>query len=73
MKLTIELPDKLDAALKAQASVNGISEAGFARKVLEQILEPALTPAPEEKAISGQSQPRRPLSLRIREIWAGHA
>jgi plasmid stability protein len=69
MTLTIELPDKLDAALKAQASANGVSEAGFARKVLEQFLESALTPAPEEKAISGESQPRRPLSARIREIW----
>jgi plasmid stability protein len=70
MTLTIELPDKLDAALKARASASGTSEAGFASKVLEQFLEPALTPAPEEKAISGESEPRRPLSARIREIWA---
>ena len=70
MTLTIELSDNLDAALKAQARAKGISEAGFAREVLEQFLEPALTPAPEGKAISAQSQPRRPLSARIREIWA---
>jgi plasmid stability protein len=70
MTLTIELPDNLSAALKAQASANGISEADFARKVLEQFLKPALTPAADEKVISGESKPRRPLCARIREIWA---
>jgi hypothetical protein len=69
MTLTIDLPDNLDAVLKAQAHANGISEASFARKVLEQFLDPALTPVPEEKTIFAQSQPR-PLSARIREIWA---
>ncbi len=46
MTLNIELPDQLDAALKAEARAQGISEAGFVRQVLERIL----IPGGEEKA-----------------------
>lgn len=53
MTLTINLPDKLDAALKAQARAKGVSEAGFVQQVLEQ----ALTPA----AISNASTPELPV------------
>ena len=41
MTLTIEIPDKLDAALRAQARAKGVSEAGFVRQVLEEVLIPA--------------------------------
>lgn len=45
--LTIELPDNLNAALKAQARAKGVSEAGLVQQVLEQALIPAtLTNAP---------------------------
>ncbi len=40
MTLNIELPDNLEAALKAQARAKGVSEAGFVRQVLEQLLIP---------------------------------
>jgi len=70
MTLTISLPDNLDAALKAQARETGVSEAGFIQRVLEQMLDPSLTPIEEQAPISGQKQPARPLSARIREIWA---
>jgi plasmid stability protein len=36
--LTIELPDDLEAALKAQAQAEGVSAAGYARRVLEEAL-----------------------------------
>jgi plasmid stability protein len=36
MIVTIELPDELGAALKAQAQAQGVSLAGFTRHVLEQ-------------------------------------
>jgi hypothetical protein len=45
MTLNIELPDDLGAALKSLARAKGISEAGFVRQVLEQVL----TPTVEEK------------------------
>lgn len=40
MTLTIELPEKLDAALQMQARAKGVSAAGFVRQVLEQVLAP---------------------------------
>jgi plasmid stability protein len=36
--LTIELPDNLEAALKAQAAAHGVSEAGYVRSILEHDL-----------------------------------
>jgi len=56
MTLTIELPDERRALLAAQAQAQGVSAEQYARQLLEQ----ALT-APTVK---------RPLSARIREIWA---
>ena len=74
MTLTIELSDNLDAALQAQARAKGVSAAGFARQVLEQVLT---TSAGQEEPTSGQPfetadgpQPRRPLSARIRDLWS---
>jgi hypothetical protein len=70
MNLTISLSEKLDAALKAHARATGISEAGFVEKVLEQVLDPNPRPFQERALVSGQQQPRPPLSTRIREIWS---
>jgi len=46
--ITLELPDNLEAALKAQANANGLSEAGYVRTLLERDLtrgtNAALTP-----------------------------
>jgi hypothetical protein len=41
MNLTIELPDDLEAALKAKAMAQGVSLADFTRHVLEQAAEVA--------------------------------
>jgi len=40
MNLTIELPDELEAALKAKAMAQGVSLAGFTRHVLEEAVKP---------------------------------
>ena len=37
--LTIELPDNLEAVLKAHANAHGVSAAGYARSVLERDLK----------------------------------
>lgn len=50
MTLMIELPDNLDAALKAQAHAQGVSEARFVR----QLLAEALTPETKDDEIPGQ-------------------
>jgi len=38
MTLTIQLPEKLEAALKAQADAHGVSPAGYVQGVLEREL-----------------------------------
>jgi hypothetical protein len=43
MTLTIELPDNLEAALRAQANAQGVSEEGYVRRILERDL--AISPA----------------------------
>ena len=40
--MTIELPDKLAAALKAQANAHGVSPAGYVCEVLERDLASTL-------------------------------
>ncbi|MFZ0803953.1 MAG: hypothetical protein WBQ09_10890 [Terriglobales bacterium] len=40
--MTIELPDKLEAALKAQANAHGVSPSGYVCEVLERELAPSL-------------------------------
>ena len=40
MNLTIELPDELEAALKAKAKAQGVSLAGLTRHLLEEALGP---------------------------------
>ncbi len=46
MTLTIELPDNLEAALKAQANAQGVSEAGYVRTLLERDLTTPTTMEP---------------------------
>ena len=47
MTLTIQLPDNLEAALRAQANAAGISEAGYICRVLERDLAASTAvPAP---------------------------
>jgi hypothetical protein len=46
MTLTIELPDNLEAALKAHANAKGVSEAGYVRTLLElNLTETTAAPA----------------------------
>ena len=40
--MTIELPEELEAALKAQANAHGVSPAGYVREVLERDLASSL-------------------------------
>ena len=42
--MMIELPEKLEAALKVQANAHGVSPAGYVRDVLERDLAPSLEP-----------------------------
>jgi len=42
MDLTIEIPDNIGAALKAQAQAHGVSAARYASHVIEKILAPAI-------------------------------
>jgi len=42
MTLTIELPDNLETALRAQANAQGVSAAGYVRDILERELAPVL-------------------------------
>ena len=40
MNLTIDLPDELAAALKAEAMAQGVSLEGFTRRLLEEAVKP---------------------------------
>jgi plasmid stability protein len=40
--MTINLPEKLEAALKIQANAHGVSPAGYVCEVLERDLAPSL-------------------------------
>lgn len=63
MTLTIELPDNLQAALKAQANAQGVSEEGYVRRVLERDLAtPVHTPLTRSQ-LAGQ---------RIRQLREGN-
>jgi hypothetical protein len=50
MNLTIEIPDDIGAALKAQAQAHGLSAARYASKVIESTLAPVI-----ERENSGQA------------------
>jgi hypothetical protein len=60
MTLTIDLPEEKTAILAAKARAQGVTAEQFATQLLEEaLLEEALTP-----------ETRKPLAVRIREIWA---
>lgn len=69
MTLTIELPEKLDAALEAKARASGAS----ASLVIQQILEQALTAEADAAASQGPELPLLRLgsmtSLHRRDIY----
>ena len=44
--MTIELPEELGAALKAQANAHGVSADGYARELLARDLAPSLETHP---------------------------
>jgi plasmid stability protein len=44
--MVIELPEKLESALKVQANAHGVSAAGYVREVLERDLAPSLESHP---------------------------
>ncbi len=50
MTLTIELPDNLEAVLKAQANAHGLSEAGYIRSMLERDLAASANDASQRLA-----------------------
>lgn len=47
MTITVELPDNLEAALKAQANAQGLSEPGYVRTLLEHDLKAGGITAPK--------------------------
>lgn len=46
MTLTIQLPEKLETALKEQANAHGVSPAGYVRDILERELASSLENQP---------------------------
>jgi hypothetical protein len=69
MTLTIELPDSLEAALREQANAEGLSEAGYIRRVLERDLT---TSTAGETNADGEKMTRSQLAgQRIRELRKG--
>jgi plasmid stability protein len=46
MTLTIQLPENLEAALKAQANAHGLSPAGYVRDILERELASSIEDQP---------------------------
>jgi hypothetical protein len=64
MTLTLTLPPEKEAALNAVAQAHGVSTEQWLQHLVEKHLQGAEPPP-------ASSQPRLPLSARIREIWAG--
>jgi plasmid stability protein len=63
MTLTIQLPDNLEAALRAHANANGISEEGYVRTLVERDLATATSAPVTRSQLAGQ---------RIRELRKGN-
>ena len=63
MTLTIQLPDNLEAALRAHANANGISEEGYVRTLVERDLATAASAPLTRSQLAGQ---------RIRELRKGN-
>jgi hypothetical protein len=69
MTLTIELPDNLEAALRAHANAEGVSEAGYIRRMLERDLTSSTV---VETSANGSEVTRSQLAgQRIRELRKG--
>ncbi len=56
MTLILELPDNIEAALKAQAKAQGVSEAGYVRTLLERDLTGSTTRSPSEPSCEGSAR-----------------
>ena len=55
--MTIELPEKLEAALKVQANAHGVSPEGYVCEVLERDLASALeSPLPAEQVADASNK-----------------
>lgn len=74
MTLTINLPDNLEAALRAQAHAHGLSEEGYVRSMLERNLaasasdvSPAAGPARKNLAQLFAESPFKGLNLEFDE------
>jgi hypothetical protein len=68
MTLTIDLPDNLQAALSAHASAEGVSEAGYIRRMLER----DLTISEAEQTTTNGGMTRSQIAgQRIRELRKG--
>jgi plasmid stability protein len=70
MTPTIDLPDNLQAALRAQANAQGVSEEGYIRRVLERDL--AAPPAEAMDADRDMLQRSERAAERIRELRKGN-
>jgi plasmid stability protein len=79
MNLTIELPDELEAALKAKAMAQGVSLAGFTRQVLEEAVKPEAQKLKPKKsgygllAKYGPGPSEEEIDQNRREIFRGFA
>lgn len=63
MTLRIELPENLEAALRAQASAQGVSEEGYIQTLVERDLAKPATTSLTRSQLAGQ---------RIRELRKGN-
>ena len=80
MNLNIEIPDALEAALKAKAHEQGVSTSGYARQVLERALgeNAAQEPKPKKSAFGllaqyGPGPTAEEIDENRREMFRGFA
>ena len=75
MTLTIDLPDNLEAALKARALAHGLSEAGYVRSMLERDLAHTASvvsqPSTKKKNLVELFKPLRGLNIEFDESEKG--
>lgn len=80
MNLNIEIPDSLEAALKAKAHEQGVNASGYARQVLERALSEnaAQKPTPKKSAFGllaqyGPGPSAEEIDENRREMFRGFA
>jgi hypothetical protein len=80
MNLNIEIPDALEATLKAKARKQGVSASGYARQLLEQALgeNAAQNPKPKKSAFGllaqyGPGPSAEEIDENRREMFRGFA